>query len=90
MDERAKAFANLAVEAVLLLNVILSNIGINPIPVDKDLLYSVVSGIVLICWSIWVWWKDNNVTEDAIMRHCADELEDEDYEDEEDEVGQEE
>lgn len=77
MSERAKAIANLAVEAVLLLNVILSNIGINPIPIDEDILYSVISGIVLIGWSCWVWWKDNNVTQKAIDRHSATELTDE-------------
>ena len=64
-NERIKAFIRLLVMAILMLNSVLTAKGLNPIPFDEsaftDVALQVATGISV----LWVWWKDNNVTNKA-------------------------
>lgn len=63
---RAQAITRLIVTAVLFVNAILTAKGINPIPLDESAVGEVVSMIALAISTLWAWWKNNNVTEEAI------------------------
>lgn len=65
MSEKTKAIANLVVDAVLVLNILLQAMGKHPLPVNEEMLYTVVSYTALGIWNIWIWWKNQNVTIEA-------------------------
>ena len=63
MNERTKAITRLCVVMVLALNGLLTVFGVSP--VSNEQAYSVVSDFAMILSAVWVWWKNNNVTEAA-------------------------
>ena len=63
---RAQAITRLIVTGVLFVNAILTAKGINPIPLDESLVGEVVSDIALAISTLWAWWKNNNITADAL------------------------
>ena len=65
MNERTKAIIRLAVQAVLLINMALTLAGKNPITVDESALTDWLTTAVTAASSVWVWWKNNNLTEAA-------------------------
>lgn len=65
MKEKAKAFANIIIAGVLLLNAILTAAGKNPLPVDEDAIFEVASYIAIGIDTIWIWWKNQNITLEA-------------------------
>ena len=65
MSEKAKAIANLVVDAVLVLNILLQAMGKHPLPVNEEMLYTTVSYIALGIWNVWIWWKNQNITTEA-------------------------
>ena len=66
MNERTKAIIRLAVQAVLIINMALTLAGKNPITVDASALTDWLTTAVTAASSVWVWWKNNNVTEAAV------------------------
>lgn len=62
MSERAKAFARLAVALLALALVFLIALGV----IDADALTVAVSAVLAIGTEILAWWKNNNVTKEAI------------------------
>ena len=54
-----------AVLVLSLLNLILSALGKNPIPLSDDSAYIVISSVVASAAAIWNAWKNNSVTSAA-------------------------
>lgn len=65
MEERTKAIIRLAVQMVLLINMGLTLAGKNPLDIDETALTDCLTTIVTVASSIWVWWKNNNMTKAA-------------------------
>lgn len=63
---RAQAITRLIVTGVLFINAILTAKGINPIPLDESAVGEVVSMIALAISTLWSWWKNNNITTEAL------------------------
>lgn len=51
---------------IALANQILVAFGKQPIPVEDEQVYTLVSTVVTIGVSIWSWWKNNSFTKEAI------------------------
>ena len=66
MNGRAQAITRLIITAVLFVNAILTAKGINPIPLDESAVGEVVSMLALAISTLWSWWKNNNITQEAI------------------------
>ena len=64
-NETIKAFIRLLVAAILMLNSALTAKGLNPIPFDESAFSDVALQVATGLSVIWVWWKNNNVTETA-------------------------
>ena len=65
MNEKTKAIIRLVVQAVLLFNMALTLTGKNPLAVDESALTDWLTTTVTALSSIWIWWKNNNVTKHA-------------------------
>lgn len=75
MKEKAKAVANIIIAGVLLLNAILTAAGKNPLPMDEGAIFEVASYIAIGVDTIWIWWKNQNVTPEAqTAQKIADQL----------------
>ena len=68
MNEKTKAIIRLIVQAVLLFNMSLTLAGKNPLAVDESALTDWLTTTMTAISSIWIWWKNNNVTKNA---QCA-------------------
>lgn len=65
MNEKTKAIIRLIVQAVLLFNMALTLAGKNPLAVDESALTDWLTTTMTAISSIWIWWKNNNVTPQA-------------------------
>lgn len=65
MNEKSKAIIRLIVQAVLLFNMALTLAGKNPLTVDESALTDWLTTTMTAISSIWIWWKNNNVTKHA-------------------------
>lgn len=65
MNEKSKAIIRLIVQAVLLFNMALTLAGKNPLTVDESALTDWLTTTMTAASSIWIWWKNNNVTKHA-------------------------
>ena len=65
MNEKTKAIIRLVVQAVLLFNMALTLAGKNPLTVDESALTDWLTTTITAISSIWIWWKNNNVTKHA-------------------------
>lgn len=63
---RVQAITRLVVTAVLFVNAILTAKGINPIPIDEGTVGEVISDIALGISTVYTWWKNNNISENAL------------------------
>lgn len=61
----AGTIARMIITALLLLNMILSALGYQPIDIADETIYNVVSGIALIISSVVSFWKNNSFTKAA-------------------------
>lgn len=50
-----------------LVNQVLTVLGINPLPIDEGNLDLLISTAWTIVAAIWSWWKNNNITKEAIQ-----------------------
>lgn len=50
---------------VLWVNMILTQNGMNPLPIDESGATELISQALAAISTAWVWWKDNNVTKKA-------------------------
>lgn len=53
---------------VMLLNTILSAIGLNPLPYSDTEVFEGLSTVVTVIVALWAWWKDNDITQTALAR----------------------
>ena len=64
-----KEVRNLIIRTLVLvivwINMILVNKGISPLPIDENGATELISDALAGLSTIWVWWKDNNVTKRA-------------------------
>lgn len=60
------AFTRLAVLVILVINQFLATVfGWNPLPFSEEEIYAGVSSLFVAVQSVYVWWRNNNVTEEA-------------------------
>lgn len=62
---RIKALANLAVEVLLIVNMVLSYAGKTPLPLDEQGVMQVVYGLLTGLQTLRVWWFNQNMTVEA-------------------------
>lgn len=73
-----EAIVRLAVLLVLFINQTLVLFGWNPLPFSEEEIYVGLSSVALAIQSIYVWYRNNNVTEEAQEAQLLlDELKDE-------------
>ncbi|WP_313429981.1 phage holin [Siminovitchia terrae] len=60
-----QAIIRLAVLVIALINQTLTMLGWNPLPFSDEQIYEGVSATVTVVVSVWVWWKNNSITEEA-------------------------
>ena len=61
-QEVTDAAARLAVTAVMIINMVLTMKGRNPLPFDENTLTESLSAAMAAAAVIWSWWKNNNLT----------------------------
>jgi len=64
---KPETIARTIVAAIALLNSVLIMIGKAPLDLDENTIYVVVSGIATIVTTIWVYWKNNDITPEAMI-----------------------
>lgn len=73
-NERPQAITRLIVTAILFVNAMLTMAGKNPIPLDETAVGVVVSGLLSGAAILWSWWKNNNITQNALKAQETKEL----------------
>lgn len=63
--ERTQALVTIIVAGLLILNTVLSALGLNPIPISEDMVYLAVSSMGTLVATTVAWWKNQNWTEAA-------------------------
>ncbi len=61
-----KAITRLIVLVVLLINQTLVTLGWNPLPFSEEQIYEGVSSVALVATAVYAWWKNNNVSKEAL------------------------
>ena len=64
-NEQVMAAVRLIVAIVTVINIVAQPFGWQPLGIDSEQLYMVLSGFAAIAASIWAWWKNNNCTKAA-------------------------
>lgn len=64
-NETIKAFIRLLVAAILAFNTVLTAKGLNPIPFDESQFTEFLTMCAAGLSTLWIWWKNNNVTSKA-------------------------
>ena len=73
-NNMAMAITRIIVTAILFINAMLTMAGKNPIPLDESTVGVVVSGLLSAVTILWSWWKNNNITKNALKAQEAKEL----------------
>lgn len=60
-----QAVINAIIGILVAVNAILTMTGRNPIPIEDEMIETVINGVVTIVGIVWLWWKDSPVTEEA-------------------------
>ena len=66
MSERVKAFIRLVVAMVPVINLLLVQYGLSPLPFTEDEINTGLSAVVAVIGILYAWWKNNNITPEAI------------------------
>lgn len=75
MEERTKAIINIVIAFAVLINAILTAAGRNPIPINENAVAEVISYTAAGLETLWIWWKNQNLTPEAITaQKIADEM----------------
>jgi SPP1 family holin len=67
MKVKKETIIRTAVAFVTTVNMLLTLFGKNPLPFSEDELYVGLSVIADVASKIWVWWKNNSFTPEAIV-----------------------
>ncbi|MFC7364553.1 MULTISPECIES: phage holin [Bhargavaea] len=73
MDPRHAALARLFVLLFLIVNQTLITLGWSPLPFDEQEVEAGVNAVLLAAASVWAWWKNSPMTQEA--RKVQEELE---------------
>lgn len=65
-NERISAVVTAIVQIFLLIQTILTAAGKNPIPLDETAVTEMLTYVVTGVWSLWTWWRNNNITRAAV------------------------
>lgn len=65
-NDKSNAIIRLIVLAILIVNQTLITFGFEPLPFSDEQIYEAVSIVALVVGTIWVWWKNNNLTDEAL------------------------
>lgn len=65
-NNKQSAIVRLVVLVILIINQTLITLGYEPLPFSDEQIYEAVSIVALTVGAIYVWWKNNNVTEEAL------------------------
>lgn len=65
-NNKSNAIVRLVVLVILIINQALITFGYEPLPFSDEQIYETVSIVALVLGSLWVWWKNNNVTDVAL------------------------
>lgn len=86
-NERISSIVTIAVQMFLVINTILTAAGKNPIPLDESTATEFITYIVTGVWSVWTWWRNNNMTRAAVAGQLLiNHIKKEEQDDEEDEL----
>ena len=66
MRERVKAIIRLLVALVPVVNILLVELGKSPLPFTESEINAGLSAVVAAIGILYAWWKNNNITEEAI------------------------
>ena len=61
------AIVRLIVMLILVVNQILISRGYTPFPYNEEQIYEFINGIALVAVGVWSWWKNNNLTKNAVI-----------------------
>ena len=64
-NQRLAAFARLIVPFYALVNAFLLSVGYNPMPFSDEEVTAAVNNVVGALGTLYVWWKNNNITREA-------------------------
>ncbi|MBR2679743.1 MAG: SPP1 phage holin family protein [Exiguobacterium sp.] len=64
-NQRLAAFARLIVPFYALVNAFLLSVGYNPMPFSDEEVTAAVNTVVGALGTLYVWWKNNNITREA-------------------------
>ena len=65
-NNKQSAIVRLVVLVILIVNQTLITLGYEPLPFSDEQIYEAVSIVALVLGSLWIWWKNNNVTDVAL------------------------
>ena len=65
-NNKQSAIVRLVALVILMLNQALVTLEYNPLPFSDEQIYEAVSIVAVVIVTIWTWWKNNNVTEEAL------------------------
>lgn len=65
MKTRTDTIARTIILAIVLINAVLRIVGISPIELDENNIYTAVTAISMVVVPIWTWWKNNSFTIEA-------------------------
>jgi len=70
-----QAIVRLAVLIILLINQALIVMGWTPFPFSEEQIFEGVSSVATVAMAIYAWWKNNNITKEAVKaQQYLDEL----------------
>lgn len=65
-NNKQSAIVRLVVLVILIVNQALISFGYEPLPFSDEQIYEAISIAALVVGSLWIWWKNNNVTDVAL------------------------
>ena len=71
MSERVKAVIRLIVALVPVVNIVLVQFNLSPLPFTQDEVNAGLSAVAAAAGILYAWWKNNNITKAAISMQPA-------------------
>ena len=65
-NNKQSAIVRLIVLVILIINQTLITLGYEPLPFSDEQVYEAVSIVALVVVSLYSWWRNNNVSEEAL------------------------
>lgn len=73
-NNMAMAITRLIITGILFINAMLTMAGKNPIPIDETAVGVFISSLLSAVTILWSWWKNNNITKNALKAQETKEL----------------